>query len=90
MFKSIKSSFKGGSTKPLSLNGHLGSTNAAPEAPHQHPTRRGAATRRGRRCPRVPPRRATWIPHDFHRLAPTQADATSTQADSLGIRPTWA
>ena len=31
-----------------------------------------AATRRGRCCPRVPPRRATWIPRVFSRFAPTR------------------
>ena len=31
-----------------------------------------AATRRGRRCLRIRPRRATWIPRDFRRLAPTR------------------
>ena len=55
MSKYIKSSFKGGSTKPLSLKGHLGSTDAAPEVLHPLPTRQDAATRRGRRCPRVRP-----------------------------------
>ena len=86
MFKYIKSSFKGGSTKPLSLKGHLGSTDAAPEVPHQ----RHAGDAAARASDRVPPRRATWIPRDFRRLAPTQADAASTRDDSPGIRPTRA
>ena len=49
-----------------------GSTDAAPEVPHLRPMRRDAATRRGRRCLRIRPRRATWIPRDFRRLAPTR------------------
>ena len=72
------------------LNHLLWSTDAAPEVPHPRPTRRDVATRRGRRCPCVQPRPATWIPRAFRRLAPTLADAASTRADSLGIGPTWA
>ena len=58
-------------------------------------TRRGGTQRRvgdaiARASDRVPPRRATWIPRDFRRLAPTQADAASTRADSPGIWPTQA
>ena len=87
MFKYIKSSFKGGSTKPLSLKGHLGSTDAAPEVPLLCPMRRRAWDAAARASPRIPPRRATWIPRDFHRLAPTQANAASTRADLPGIRP---
>ena len=49
-----------------------------------------AATRRGRRCPRVRPRPATWIPRGFLRLAPTRADSASTRADASRFGPTRA
>ena len=68
----------------------LGSTDAAPEVPHPHPTRPDAATRRGRRCPRIRPRRATWIPRGFLRRAPTRADSASTRADASRFGPTRA
>ena len=48
-------------------------------------TRRDAATRRGRHCPRVRPRCATWIPCAFLQLALMRADAAPTRADSPGI-----
>ena len=75
MFKYIKSSFKGGSTKPLSLKGHLGSTDAAPEVPHPRSTLRDAASRRGRRYPSVRPRPAASchvIFADSRRRKPTR------------------
>ena len=50
----------------------------------------GCSDRRGRRCPRVRPRRATWIPRAFRLLAPTQADAAPTRTDSARIGPTQA
>ena len=53
--------------------------------PHPRPTRRDAATRRGHRCPRVRPRRATWIPRGFHRRAPTRADSGQLGPESAGI-----
>ena len=40
---------------------NLWSTDAAPEVLHPRPTWRDATTREGRRCPRVPPRLATWL-----------------------------
>ena len=87
MFKYIKSSFKGGSTKPLSLKGHLGSTDAAPKVPLPCPTRRDAATRIGRRCPRVPPHPATSCHMDSTWFSSTRADTASTWTDSPEIRP---
>ena len=87
MFKYIKSSFKGGSTKPLSLKGHLGSTDAAPEVPHPRLSRQDAAMRRGRHCPRVQPRPAASCHMDSTRFSSTCADTASTWTDSLEIRP---
>ena len=69
---------------------NLGSTDAAPEVPHPRRTRPDAATRRGSRCPRVRPRRATWIPRGFLRLAPTRADSALTRADASRFGPTRA
>ena len=82
MFKYIKSSFKGGSTKPLSRKGHLGSTDAAPKVPLPCPTRRDVATRIGHRCPRVPPHPATSCHMDSTWFSPTRADASQCSFDS--------
>ena len=49
--------------------------------------RRGAATRRGRRCPHVRPHRATWIPRVFSQLAPTRLRLGPIGADSSLNRP---
>ena len=59
---------------PFLFSFNLWSTDAAPEVlvPHLRLTRRDGVTRRGRRCPCVPPRRATWIPRVFSWLAPTR------------------
>ena len=61
----------------------LGSTDAAPEVPHPRPTRRDAATHRGRRCPRVRPRHAMWF-------SPTRADASRHGFDARQRQPTRA
>ena len=65
----------------------LGSTDAAPEVPHPRPTRRDVETRRGRRCLRVRPRRATWIPRGFHRREPIRLRRAPTRADSGRLGP---
>ena len=56
---------------------NLWSTDVAPEVLHPRPMWRDAATREGRRCPRVPPRLATWL---FIFFKPTRADAALTRA----------
>ena len=44
---------------------NLGSTDAAPGVPHSRPTQRDEATSKGRRGPRVRPRRATAFYNRF-------------------------
>ena len=46
-----------------------------------------AATRRGCCCPRVRPRRATWIPRGFHRRELTRLQRASTWAKSGRLGP---
>ena len=57
-----------------------------------YPMKHGRGTRGAAPASDAPgtPRRATWIPHAFSRLAPTGVDAAPTRADSRGIGPTRA
>ena len=84
MFKYIKSSFKGGSTKPLSLKGHLGSTDATPEVPHPCPTplpERPTASRR------VVPRGFHVIFADSRRRKPTRLRLEMIRPESGRLGP---
>ena len=65
----------------------LGSTDAAPEVPHPRPTRRDAATRRGRRCSRVRPRSAASGHVDPTWFSPTRADASRYGFDARRREP---
>uniref|UniRef100_A0A7N2LCT2 R13L1/DRL21-like LRR repeat region domain-containing protein n=1 Tax=Quercus lobata TaxID=97700 RepID=A0A7N2LCT2_QUELO len=63
----------------------LGCTNAAPRPAHPRPTRRDAATREGRRRPRVRPASCRVAPRGGSRLGPTRADAAKIGADAAEI-----
>ena len=64
----------------------LGCTDAAPEASHLRLTRCDAATREGRRWPRVGLR----LPRGFFFFSPTRADAAEIRPDSRWFTPTRA
>ncbi|KAK4580796.1 hypothetical protein RGQ29_024442 [Quercus rubra] len=66
---------------------NLGSTDAAPEVPHPRPTRPDAATRRGRRCPRVRPRPAASGHVDPTWVSSTRADASRFGVDARRREP---
>ena len=65
----------------------LGSTDAAPEVPHPRPTRPDAATRRGRRCPRVRQRPAASGHVDPTWVSSTRADASRFGFDARRREP---
>ena len=67
---------------------HQGCTDAAPRPAHPRPTRRDAATREGRRRPRVRPASCRVAPRGGSRLGPTRADAAKIGADAAEIGPT--
>lgn len=58
----------------------LGCTDAAPEEPHSHPTRRDAATHKGRRYLRAGAAPGRFLPCVFFSM--TRADAAQTWPDS--------
>ena len=66
---------------------NLGSTDAAPEVPHPRRTRPDAATRRGRRCPRVRPRPAASGHVDPTWVSSTRADASRFGFDARRREP---
>ena len=68
----------------------LWSTDVAPEVSHPRPTRRDAATREGRRCPRIRPHPAASCHVAFSFFKPTWVDVAPTWADSRWIGPTRA
>uniref|UniRef100_A0A7N2LUD8 Uncharacterized protein n=1 Tax=Quercus lobata TaxID=97700 RepID=A0A7N2LUD8_QUELO len=65
-----------------------GCTDAAPRPAHSRPTRRDAATREGRRRPRVRPASCRVAPRGGSRLGPTRADAAKIGADAAEIGTT--
>ena len=69
------------------LTSDQGCTDAAPRPAHPRPTRQDAATREGRRRPRVRPASCRVAPRGGSRLGPTRADVAKTGADAAEIGP---
>ena len=64
----------------------VGCTDAAPRPAHPCPTRRDAATREGRRRPRVRATLCCIVPHDDSRIGPTRLKSAPTRSKSAPTR----